>query len=73
MAISTCQDRQEPTIDHPLLRIAELEQELRMADQDSPWRLTPWALDVITVGNLDTLPTSAQAQSERKELALNVD
>ena len=66
--ISTQQDHQEPTTDHPLLRITEPELELHMADQDAPW-----AHDAITVESLDTFPTSAQAQSERKELALNVD
>ena len=73
MVISTHQDCQEPTIDRPLLRIAKPEQELRMADQDAPWRLTPWALDAITVESLDVSPTSVQARNERKELASNVD
>ena len=71
--ISTHQDHQEPTIDHPLLRIVKLELELRMADQDAPWRLTPWAPIAITVESLDISPTSVQARNERKELASNVD
>ena len=66
-------DCQEPTIDHPLLRITELELELHMADQDAPWRLTPWAPNAITVESLDILPTSVQAQNKRKGLASNVD
>ena len=67
------QDRQEPTIDHPLLRIIELEQELCTADQDAPWRLMPWARDVTTVESLDTLPTNVQTQNKKKGLALNVN
>ena len=73
MAISMHQDHQEPTIDCPLLRIAEPEQELHMVDQDMPWRLTPWAHDATTVENLDTSPTNVRAQNEKKGLALNVD
>ena len=67
------QDHQEPTIDHPLLRIAEPEQEFHMADQDMPWRLMPWAPNAITAESLDTLPTSVQAQNKKKGLASNVD
>ena len=61
------------SIDHPLLRITEPEQELHMVDQDAPWRLTPWAHNAITVESSDKSPTSVQAQNEKKGLASNVD
>ena len=67
------QDQQERTIGHHHLRINEPDQELHKADQDVPWKLTPWAPNVITVENLDTLPTSVQVQNKKKGLALNVD
>ena len=73
MDTSTCQDQQEQTTNRLCLEINEPDQALPTADQDMPWRLTPWAHAVIIVDSLATLPTSVQNQSERKELALSAE
>ena len=73
MDISMHQDQQEQTINHLHLGINEPDQALPTVDQDAPWRLTPWAHDVIIVDSLATSPTSVRRQSERKELALSVE
>ena len=73
MDISMHQDRQEQTTNRLHLRINKPDQALLTADQDVPWKLTPWAHAVIIVDSLATLPTSVQSQSERKELVLRVE
>ena len=71
--ISMRQDRQERVTNRLHPGINEPDQELPTADQDTQWKLTPWAHDVIIVDSSATLPTSVQSQSERKELASNAE
>ena len=73
MDISMHQDQQEQVTNRLRPEINELDQELPMADQDAPWKLTPWAHAVTIVASLATSPTSVQSQSERKELALSAE